>query len=364
VSAEVYKNMLEVMMKRRGLYSGLDIPEFYALVEELFSPEEAEVNNALPRQPIKASDLAARMGRETGQVKPLLERMANKGLCSTFWDGKDRYYLGVPFMPGIFEYQFLPGRVTDRDRRIAELIHAYKKAYTAAKGERKTAFPLTRVITVDRKIRAGNVIHTYDQVATYIEKHDAIGVGTCFCRHAAKLRGEDVHGMPMEVCMWFGRGAEFAVERLGGRKLNKTEAREMLDRAEEAGLVHMSRNTSDDIDFLCNCDRWHCEVVTEVLKHPKPGLVFNSGFAPRIDGDRCTGCGICIDRCPPGALTPGDGDVPAADMDRCFGCAVCASGCPENAILMEAKPDRPEPPRTVKDLVMKVKSQPANQPSR
>ena len=363
MSAEVYRKMVDVMTKRGGPYSGLDVPEFYALVEELFTPEEAEVNNALARQPIRVTDLATQMGRETGQVKPLLEQMANKGLCSTFWDGKERYYSGVPFMPGIFEYQFLPGRVTDRDRRIARLIHAYKQAYVAAKGERRTTFPLTRVITVDRKIQAGNVIHTYDQVATYIEKYDTVGVGTCFCRHAARLRGEDVRGMPMEVCMWFGRGAEFAVERLGGRKLSKEEARELLDRAEEAGLVHMSRNTSEDIDFLCNCDRWHCEVVTEVLKHPKPGLVFNSGFAPRIDRDRCTGCGICIERCPPGALKMDNGDVPTADMDRCFGCAVCASGCPENAIEMEAKPDRPEPPRTLKDLVTKIKSQPAPQQS-
>jgi Pyruvate/2-oxoacid:ferredoxin oxidoreductase delta subunit len=361
MSTEVYRNMIEVMMKRGGNYSGLDVPEFYALVEELFNPEEAEINNALPRQPITAADMAKQMGKESGRVEALLEQMADKGLCSTFLEGEKRYYLGVPFMPGIFEYQFLPGRIGDRDKRIAELIHNYKKAYVAAKGERKTAFPVTRVITVDRKIQAGNVIHTYDQVATYIDKYDTVGAGSCFCRHAARLRGEDVHGMPMEVCMWFGRGAEFAVERLGGRRLSKNEARELLDRAEEAGLVHMSRNTSEDIDFLCNCDRWHCEVIKAVLKHPKPGHVFNSGFAPRVDRDRCDGCGMCIDRCPPGALAMDDDGVPSADMDRCFGCAVCASGCPENAIFMEAKPNRLEPPKTVKDLVAKIKSQPPQQ---
>lgn len=363
MSAEVYKQMLEVMMKRGGLYAGVDIPEFFALVEFLFTPEEAEVNNALPRQPTGASDLAKQMGRNVGEVKPLLEQMANKGLCSTYWDGKERYYFGVPFMPGIFEYQFLPGRVTDRDRTIAELIHSYKEACKAAGGEQQTTFPTTRVITVDRTIRAGNVIHTYDQVANYIEKYDSIGVGTCFCRHAALLRGEDLHGMPTDVCMWFGRGADFAVERLAGRRLTKKEARDLLNRAEEAGLLHMSRNTSEDIDFLCNCDRWHCDVVKGVLKHPMPGRVFNSGFQPLFDRDGCTGCGLCIDRCPPGALAMGESGLPEADMDRCFGCAVCASGCPENAIAMEAKPDRPEPPRTVKELVTKIKSQPEKQPS-
>jgi len=40
--AQVYKDMLEVMAKRGGPYSGADIPEFYPLMEELFTPEEAQ----------------------------------------------------------------------------------------------------------------------------------------------------------------------------------------------------------------------------------------------------------------------------------------------------------------------------------
>jgi Pyruvate/2-oxoacid:ferredoxin oxidoreductase delta subunit len=162
--------------------------------------------------------------------------------------------------------------------------------------------------------------------------------------------------MPLDVCMWFGEKAEYAVERLGSRKVSKKEALEVLNRAEEAGLLHMSRNTTEEIDFLCNCDRWHCDVVTQILKHPKPGLVFNSGFRPNLDSERCTGCGVCIDRCPPGALKMGEGNVPALDQDRCFGCAVCASGCAEEAIAMEARPDWPEPPKTVKDLITAIKA--------
>ena len=356
MSAKVYRDMVDVMMKRGGVYSGMDIPEFYALVEELFTPGEAEVNNAMTRKPATGAEIAKQMGRDEGQVTALLEGMADKGLCSTFLVGKERHYQGVPFMPGIFEYQFLPGRVTERDKKIAELIHAYKQAYLSDKGAPKTTFPLTRVITVDRKIKAQNTIHTYDQVATYIDKYETVGVGTCFCRHAALLRGEDVHGMPMEVCFWFGRSAEFAVERLGSRKVKREEARAILDRAEEAGLLHMSRNTTEDIEFLCNCDRWHCDVVKQVLRHPNPGLIFNSGFQPRFDAGECAACETCVDRCPPEALKMGDDHVPTVDLDRCFGCGVCASGCPEGAVEMEARPGWPEPPKTVKDLVAALKS--------
>jgi Pyruvate/2-oxoacid:ferredoxin oxidoreductase delta subunit len=326
------------------------------MAEFMFTPQEAEVNNALPRRPATAAEIAGEMNREETELTMILESMADKGLCATFTVNGVRVYQGVPFMPGIFEYQFMSGRTTDRDRKLARLIDAYKKAYTAARGDSRITYPLTRVIPVDRTIEAGNTIHTYDQVATYIEKYDTVGVGTCYCRHAAKLRGEETHDMPMDVCMWFGKGAEYAIERLGGRRLSKDEALALLNIAEEAGLVHMSRNTTEDIDFICNCDRWHCEVISGVLKQPKPGWVFNSGFQPNFDPDRCVACETCLDRCPPAALQMGSEDIPVLDTDRCFGCAVCATGCPEEAIRMVAKPEFPSPPRDVRELITNLKA--------
>jgi Pyruvate/2-oxoacid:ferredoxin oxidoreductase delta subunit len=344
------------MQSRRGPYAGMDIPQFFELVEFLFDPEQAAINNTFPPKPAAAGEIAAALGRDETGTARALDEMADKGLCATFIVNGVRVYRGVPFMPGIFEYQFMSGRATPRERRIAELIHAYKAAFKAATGETRITFPLTRVIPVDRTIQAGNTIHTYDQVATYIEKYDPIGVGTCYCRHAASLRGQDTHGMPMDVCMWFGKGAEYAIERLGGRRLNKDESKKLLDATEEAGLVHMSRNTTEDIDFLCNCDRWHCEVISSVLKQPKPGWVFNSGFQPTFDPERCTSCEICLDRCPATALTMGEANLPKVNLGRCFGCAACATGCPEEAVQMTAKPGFTTPPRDIAQLVSALKS--------
>ncbi len=67
---------------------------------------------------------------------------------------------------------------------------------------------------------------------------------------------------------------------------------------------------------------------------------------------------ICIERCPPEALAMGDNDVPQVNLDRCFGCAVCATGCPSDAIVMEAKPDFPAPP---KELITSLKASFAKQ---
>jgi len=353
---QVYRDLLEVMQGRRGPYAGLDIPEFFELVEVLFSPEQAEVNNLLSHKPTTVQALAGATGRDEAGLAAILNQMADLGLCETTVRDGVRYFRGAPFMPGIFEYQFMPGRETERDRSIARLIYRYKQAFKAAKGETRVGYPTTRVITVDRTIDAGNTVHTHDQVASYIGRYDPISVTTCYCRHAARLRGEDIHDMPMQVCMTFGDMAAYTIERLGGRRVDRAEARKLLDQAEEAGLIHMSRNTAEDISFLCNCDRWHCEVVTTMLKQPRPGLVFNSGFEPRFDGERCAACETCIDRCPPEALSMGADEVPVVDLDRCFGCAVCATGCEQEAISMHAKPGYPAPPRDLKELATAMKA--------
>ena len=49
---QVYQELFEVMKNRRGPYTGVEVPEFYPMVEELFTPQEAEVNNVMPRKPV------------------------------------------------------------------------------------------------------------------------------------------------------------------------------------------------------------------------------------------------------------------------------------------------------------------------
>lgn len=350
MSDPVYHELLEVMKKRGGKYAGMDIPEFFALVEELFTPEEAAVNNAMPRGPFQAAGLAESMGREASEVEALLESMADKGTCVAVKMGGVQFYQSARFMPGILEFQFMSGRVSDRDKRIARLIHDYETACDARTQSPDNEFPVFRVITVDQAIEGGNTVHTYDQVKTVIEQNEDIAVSTCYCRHAAMLRGEDTHGMPMDVCMQFGVNAQFAIQRMNARKVNREEAMEVLKRAEEAGLIHMSQNMADGIDFLCNCDRWHCVAVKSAMSKPKPGVFFNSGFEPKFDPDLCTACETCIDRCPPQALSMGDEDLPEADLDLCFGCAACATGCPVEAISMVSKPGFAPPPENAKAM--------------
>jgi Pyruvate/2-oxoacid:ferredoxin oxidoreductase delta subunit len=356
MAEEVYRKFCEAMAERGGRYPGVDIPEFYAMIKALYAPEEAEVFLAIPRGLHPAGTIARAMGKPEEEVENILETMADKGLCQAGEIKGMRYYCTLPFVPGIFEFQFMRGTKTDRDKNLARLIHQYKSAVDAAKGPPKLTFPVERVIPVDRTIKAGNAIHTYDQVATYIEKYEPLSVSTCFCRHVAKLVDEsDDCGKPDDVCMQFGMGAQFVIDRGMGRKISKDEAREILQKSEEAGLVHCSANRQE-IDFICNCCGCHCMFLQTALAQPKPGVSLNSGFYPIWDAEFCTACETCIDRCPTRAIAMGDDNVPQVNLDLCVGCGVCATGCPEDAIALVERPGMQVPPVDHKELKAAIKA--------
>ena len=50
----------------------------------------------------------------------------------------------------------------------------------------------------------------------------------------------------------------------------------------------------------------------------------------RIDQDKCTGCGGCIDLCPVIAISMIDDRV-LIDNDTCTECKICIKACPINA---------------------------------
>ncbi len=223
MSKDVYARLCVIMAKRGGMYPGMDIPEFYELVQELFTPQQAAISNDLPRGFNSADVIAAAVGQSLDEVAPALEEMADKGLCMSIKKGDTMRYAGPPFVPGIFEYQFMRGTDTEKDRKLARLIRNYKEAVNKQSKPQPDRFPAMRVITVNRTIKAGNTIHTYDQVKQYIENMEPLAVSTCYCRHQAKLIDASSHcGKPDDVCLQFGYGPSSLLIAIWGARLIKT----------------------------------------------------------------------------------------------------------------------------------------------
>jgi ferredoxin len=55
----------------------------------------------------------------------------------------------------------------------------------------------------------------------------------------------------------------------------------------------------------------------------------------QLDGDKCTGCGTCLDVCPQGVLEQASKRVRIQDIDLCMECGACALNCPHGAITVK-----------------------------
>jgi ferredoxin len=53
---------------------------------------------------------------------------------------------------------------------------------------------------------------------------------------------------------------------------------------------------------------------------------------PIIDLRRCTGCGVCAERCPTGAVELRGGRAAIVRPADCTFCPICESYCPHDAI--------------------------------
>jgi len=324
--------------------------EFDALLEELFTPEEAELAAKMPLRPVSADGFAAELGRDPEQVKALLESMANKAVVFSFPRGDVTFYNLMGLVPGMFDAQFTRGEFNERDYRIARLFQDYFNATTntAKEPQAGPTFPFARVLTVEEDIPAGVTIHPYDQVSQYIENAEYLALATCFCRHFGELIGQPCD-KPKDVCLSLGLGARFIAERGLGKLVSKEEALKALERSEKAGLVHCSSNTAKYLDFICNCCVCHCGIVQGLKNAASPSLAATSSFIAAIDEGECIGCGDCIDRCPMEALSMQD-DIAVRDANRCIGCGLCISACSTGALRLEAREDAPIPPPDTKVL--------------
>jgi ferredoxin len=112
-------------------------------------------------------------------------------------------------------------------------------------------------------------------------------------------------------------------------------------------------------------------------KYGHDGTLTPSNFRVSVNKSACTGCGLCVRRCPMEALhleedaaakgretlIPGKdgkqrtlinqtGKISQLAPERCIGCGVCVYKCPAGAITLERNPVEHAPPQTGRDWIM------------
>ena len=57
---------------------------------------------------------------------------------------------------------------------------------------------------------------------------------------------------------------------------------------------------------------------------------------PWVKQEMCTGCSICVDECPVGAMSVSDGKA-SIDEKNCMRCGRCHDVCPEEAVRHDSE---------------------------
>lgn len=323
-------------------------PHFDEILKTLFTIEEAQLAVHMNFAPKPVAKIAESAGVETEKASQILEGMAKKVIIFSKEKNGAMSYGLVPTIPGLFEFPFMKGGGTPMHDKLGKLWSAY---HDDALGESFAGSPTPqmRVVPVEKSLTPQSVAHPYEEVAHLIQTADYISLAQCACRVSVKKCDA-----PKDVCMIFGAPGKFIVSQGYAREIDKDEAMAVLDKAEEAGLVHTSNNSEDKASVICNCCPCCCTILRGKTELSHPHAFATSAWVPEWDYNLCSHCGECADeRCPMDALSL-IGDFLDIEENFCIGCGLCVSGCPEEALTLIKRDETPKVLKTVQEMGMTV----------
>jgi NAD-dependent dihydropyrimidine dehydrogenase PreA subunit len=343
MNEDIYLNLLKRL--NQNVVKLPPIDSVINLLQELFTTEQAALAAEMPLGAHTLKNLAGRLNRDVAPLEQMLEAMADEGTIFVVkTDNNEKEYAVPPFAPGIFELQFLKGEETEKARKRAKAIakvheelgvrlsELYKDVETANK---KLGTPGLRTLAVEEELPSNAEIATWERISEMMEQEESFAVGTCTCRQQAKFEDHPckINGVPMEACVYFGKAADFIVDRKFGRRLSREELLEFLKKCEKYGLMHNINNFLGNNIVLCNCCGCCCEILTPMIKHRGLKRIIGSNFVSVVDPESCIGCGDCIDLCQMTAIEIID-DKAKINPDYCMGCGNCVSQCPLGSLSL------------------------------
>jgi ferredoxin len=327
--------------------------------------EELDLIYAFRQQPSQTMDqLVASSGFSEEKIEPLATSLARKGLLFNQPNSAGvMVYRILPLMlVGLMEYKFmveLTGSQEEKrlaglfEKLLAELRDQIQDNYDGLSPLFNSAPAVDRtvptrvsedgrpikIIPVGKALAVGEEFVIPSQtVEEIIDKFDDIAVGYCFCRQRRSLLGDPCStDAPTLNCFTFGKSARHTTAQGFAKKVSKQEALEIMQAAEDAGLVHKafhpgSRESSPETS-ICNCCKDCCDTFGLWRSGTLP-LINSTFYLSEIDPDACTGCGICVERCPTDAISLNEAGWAQRDESACLGCGVCSRFCPEEAIAL------------------------------
>jgi len=300
------------------------------LLAQLFTASEAELVSQLKLVYETPEQIADRCALDVNEIKPLLKKLARRGLIKADRTDGGLGFAIMPFVVGFYETQ-----IGSIDVEFAQLFEAY---YQEAFGQVLSVQPAVhRVIPIGESVRQDVEVQPYENAVSIVKQSQSWGVLDCICRVQKSLIGDPCEH-PVDVCLAMSAKPGAFDHSTVIHALTQEEAIATLERAAEAGLVHSVSNNQQGNYYVCNCCTCSCGILRGMAELGIANVVARSAFVNQVDISLCIGCEDCLDGCQFNALALA-GDVMQVDAVRCVGCGVCIPLCQDGALGLVRRPE-------------------------
>jgi len=316
----------------------------------LYSGQEALIGSTFPPGFVTIDKLSDLTGIAEGELLDHLTKMANKGLVLDIQRKNKVLYALSPLVIGFFEYTFMRVNKDLPMHELAELFEQYYHQPGVAAEFFGADTKVFRTWAFESAIPEDvqSEVLNYEQASAMIRDAGKGSLSMCYCRHQAQHRGTVCNAPINDVCTSLGIAAEWLIDKGFARPATADELLRVLDETEKLGLVHLVDNVRNRPAFICHCCGCCCGALRTINEHGIKA-VQPSNFIARIDPEKCSGCGICAQRCHINSISQTAAAATPAKVavkdDRCLGCGVCVRACPQNAITLRRREEIYLPPR-------------------
>jgi Pyruvate/2-oxoacid:ferredoxin oxidoreductase delta subunit len=341
----------------------------FSILKMLFSEREAGLVAQLPIRPFTPAVAAQRWGVPEPEARRTLEELASRAVLLDLEDdaGGQTYVLPPP-MAGFFEFSMMRVRDDLDQRLLAELFTQYlnveedfvRELFLGGETQMGRAFVQERALPGGGGAGPTLRVLDHERASEVIRTATHRGVSMCYCRHKMQHMGRACDA-PMDICMTFNASARSLVKHGHARAVDAQECLDLLAQAQDRRLVQFGENARRGVNFICNCCGCCCEAMVAARKFAFLHPVHTTRFLPRVEADKCGGCGNCAAVCPVEAVVVASANDPRqprrrrarVDAERCLGCGVCVGECKPGALRLAQRGDRVITPATsVQRVVM------------
>ncbi len=280
----------------------------YKILEPVITEEMAEVALCMElRKPKSAAEIAKECGKSEEKTAQLLWEVAMAGAAFVNEiDGVDKYWHDI-WVPGHMEMMANHRENVAKYPQIAKAFNDYGlKKGPAAAGLFPVGTGPMRVIPIETSIEGETRRASYEEVSKYLNENTLFSVSDCSCRTSREAMGEGCGHLKEDMCIQMGHAAEYYIRTGRGREITRDEAFEIIQRAEENGLMHSIPNTDGPgkTHAICNCCGCSCFALRIAGMFLNNDMV-RSNYVSKVDAEKCVACGECVAVCPTNALKLG-----------------------------------------------------------